>query len=157
MQWLNHGPYLLKGLEEPIEICEVRLGSDGPATPPTSSEKAQRYLTAESEPVLGWRPALEQAVPNTKWILEEKLGEGGFGEVWLGRNETLKEKRVFKFCFRADRVRSLKREVTLFRLLKERVGKHPNIVGIQDEKGSVLNIDTNGVNYRSPLHGGLTN
>jgi len=59
------------------------------------------------------------------------LGEGGFGEVWLGRHEKLKERRVFKFCFHADRVRSLKREVTLFRLLKER-GNHPNIVGIQD-------------------------
>jgi hypothetical protein len=38
---------------------------------------------------------------------------------------------VFKFCFRADRVRSLKREATLFRLLKERVGEHPNIVAIE--------------------------
>ncbi|MDA1274414.1 MAG: hypothetical protein O2960_10235 [Verrucomicrobia bacterium] len=40
----------------------------------------------------------------------------------------MKERRVFKFCFRADRVRSLKREMTLFRILKERVGNHPNIV-----------------------------
>ena len=39
---------------------------------------------------------------------------------------------MFKFCFRADRVRSLKREVTLFRLLKERIGEHPNIVGVRD-------------------------
>src|SRR5207302_1782749 len=64
--------------------------------------------------------------------LEEKLGEGGFGEVWAARHETLKEKRVFKFCFRAERVRSLKREVTLFRLLKERIGEHPNIVRLHD-------------------------
>ena len=61
-------------------------------------------------------------------MLEQKLGEGGFGEVWLGRHQTMKERRVFKFCFRADRVRSLKREMTLFRILKERVGDHPNIV-----------------------------
>src|ERR1700693_1268818 len=64
-----------------------------------------------------------------RWVLERKLGEGGFGEVWLGRDKRLKTERVFKFCFRADRVRSLKREVTLFRLLKARVGEHPNIVG----------------------------
>ena len=38
---------------------------------------------------------------------------------------------MFKFCFRADRVRSLKREATLFGLLKERVGEHPNIVAIE--------------------------
>jgi WD40 repeat protein/serine/threonine protein kinase len=100
--------------------------------PPKTSEKAQRAVGAGEEPVLGWRPAVGQEVPNTKWVLEEKLGEGGFGEVWKARHEKLKEFRVFKFCFRADRVRSLKREVTLFRLLKERVGEHPNLVKLHD-------------------------
>src|SRR5207249_4871620 len=99
---------------------------------PSDAQKAQRQIAPDTEPVLGWRPALEQVVPRTKWILEKKLGEGAFGEVWLGRHEILEERRVFKFCFRADRVRSLKREVTLFRILKERVGQHPNIVGIQE-------------------------
>ena len=132
LTWLNHGPYLLKGVQEPLEICEVTVAGAGPFTPPTSSEKAQRHVTTEAEPVLGWRPALEQVVPGTQWILEEKLGEGGFGEVWLGRHDTMKDRRVFKFCFRADRVRSLKREVTLFRLLKERVGEHLNIVGLRE-------------------------
>jgi len=65
-------------------------------------------------------------------VLEEKLGEGGFGEVWKARHEKLEESHVFKFCFRADRVRSLKREVTLFRVLKERIGDHPNIVRLHD-------------------------
>jgi len=23
LSWLNHGPYLLKGVEEPLEVCEV--------------------------------------------------------------------------------------------------------------------------------------
>src|SRR4029434_4020700 len=36
------------------------------------------------------------------------------------------------FCFRADRVRSLKREVTLFRVLRERAGQHPRIVNVHD-------------------------
>jgi class 3 adenylate cyclase/tetratricopeptide (TPR) repeat protein/TolB-like protein/tRNA A-37 threonylcarbamoyl transferase component Bud32 len=132
LRWLNHGPYLFKGLEDPVEVCEVRDGTDGSVTPPIGSDKARRHSLADGEPVLGWRPAVDQIVPRTKWVLEKKLGEGGFGEVWLGRHETLKEQRVFKFCFRADRVRSLKREVTLFRLMKEKVGHHPNIVGIQE-------------------------
>jgi WD40 repeat protein len=87
---------------------------------------------AEGEAVLGWRPAVGTVVPHTKWLLEQKLGEGGFGEVWLGRHQTMKERRVFKFCFRADRVRSLKREMTLFRLIKERIGDHPNIVSLRE-------------------------
>jgi len=132
LEWLNHGRFELKGVAEPVEICEVRSAGDATLAPPTTSEKARRVEAAEGEAVLGWRPAVGQAVPNTKWILEQKLGEGGFGEVWVGRHQTLKEQHVFKFCFRADRVRSLKREVTLFRLMKERVGEHPNIVRIHN-------------------------
>lgn len=132
LSWLNHGAYAMKGIEDPVEVCEVGEMQKAVLAPPGDSEKARRHSTAGGELVPGWRPALDQLVPNTKWILEEKLGEGGFGEVWLGRHGTLKEKRVFKFCFRADRVRSLTREVTLFRVMKERLGGHPNIAGIQD-------------------------
>lgn len=132
LHWMNHGSYRLKGVEEPLEICGV--GEDGPGvlTPPPNSDKAQRLDNLENEPVLGWRPALEQVVPQTRWVLEQMLGEGSFGEVWLARHQILDHRRVFKFCFRTDRVRSLKREVTLFRVMKERFGAHPHIVGIQD-------------------------
>ena len=131
LSWLNHGPYVLKGVEEPLEICEVGQLGRAKLIQPVNTEKAYRFISPDSEPVLGWRPAVEQPVPGTGWVLEKKLGEGGFGEVWLGRDKRLKTQHVFKFCFRADRVRSLKREVTLFRLLKERIGEHPNIVGIE--------------------------
>ncbi|HWX19891.1 MAG TPA: YfiR/HmsC family protein [Candidatus Binatia bacterium] len=132
LSWLNHGTFRLKGVEDPEEICEV--GEEGKAVlkVPPDSEKVHRYAHPDLEPVMGWRPAVGVVVPGTRWVLEKKLGEGGFGEVWLGRHETLKERRVFKFCFRADRVRSLKREMTLFRLLKERIGNHPNIVAVLD-------------------------
>jgi len=132
LSWVSHGPYLLKGIEEAVEVCEVGEAGQSPLAAPKTSEKAQRQVRPDEEPVLGWRPAVGQEVPNTKWVLEEKLGEGGFGEVWVGRHQTLKEQHVFKFCFRADRVRSLKREVTLFRLLKERVGEHPGIVRLHN-------------------------
>lgn len=132
LQWLNHGPYLLKGVEEPLEICEVGETGKAVLKPPPDSDKTHRHISPDNEPVLGWRPALDQFVPNTKWRLEAKLGEGAVGEVWLGRHETLKEARVFKFCFQIERVRALKREVTLFRLLKERIGTHPGIVDVKD-------------------------
>lgn len=132
LSWLSHGPYMLKGVEEPLEICEVgetgvaRLGS------PPDSEKAHRHVPANADQVLGWRPAVQQTVPNTQWVLDAKLGEGGFGEVWLAKHKTLKDKCVFKFCFRANRVRSLKREVTLFKVLRERAGNHPGMVSVRD-------------------------
>jgi class 3 adenylate cyclase/tRNA A-37 threonylcarbamoyl transferase component Bud32 len=132
LEWLNHGPYLLKGLADPVEICEVRKGGEQGGGPPTSSDKAQRQVRADDEPVLGWRPAVGDLVPNTRWMLERKLGEGGFGEVWLSRHQHTKERRVFKFCFKAERVRFLKRELTLFRLVKERFGDHPHIVRLHD-------------------------
>ena len=132
LSWLNHGTYSLKGVDEPVEICEVGEEGEAALSPPHDSEKARRQVPIGDEGVLGWRPAAGQAVPNTKWILERNLGEGGFGEVWLGCHETLKKRCVFKFCFDAKRVRSLKREVTIFRLLKDKVGSHPNIVSIED-------------------------
>jgi tRNA A-37 threonylcarbamoyl transferase component Bud32 len=132
LEWLNHGSYLLKGIEGPLEVCEVGEVGMAPLQAPAGSEKAQRQVTAEAEAVLGWRPAVGQVVPSTRWRLETKLGEGGFGEVWLGRHQNTKERRVFKFCFQAERVRFLKREMTLFRVLKERVGDHPNIVRLID-------------------------
>lgn len=132
LSWVSHGPYQLKGIEEPVEVDEVGETGQSPLSAPRTSEKARRVEAAEGEAVLGWRPAVGQLVPNTQWLLENRLGEGGFGEVWLGRHQAMKERRVFKFCFRADRVRSLKREMTLFRLIKERIGDHPNIVALRE-------------------------
>ncbi|MBE7561200.1 protein kinase, partial [bacterium] len=132
LTWLDHGPYEIKGVEEPLSICEVGETGHAPLSPPADSAKAHRCCTPDQEPVLGWRPSLDQVVPGTQWVLDEKLGEGGFGEVWRAYHKSLRRHRVFKFCFKPDRVRSLKREVTLFRLLAERSGDHPHIVRLFD-------------------------
>ena len=132
LSWLNHGYYELKGVEEPLEVCEVGEAGLAALTPPCDSEKTHRFHAADAEPVLGWRPATGQLVPETRWKLDRPLGQGGFGEVWLAQHETLKQRRVLKFCFKAERARALKREATLFRVLRERFGEHPNIVAIHD-------------------------
>lgn len=130
--WMNHGPYLLKGIEDPLEVCEVGEENKAVLKPPSDSEKAHRCVPPDGEPVLTWRPAVGQPMPGGEWVLKEKLGEGGFGEVWLGVHRLGTELRVFKFCFRAERARSLKRELTLSKVMEGRLGHHPNLVAIRD-------------------------
>ncbi len=133
LKWLAHGPYLFKGADEPIPVFEVGAKGTAPLRAPGDSNKARRAVTPGEEELLGWRPAIGREIPGRpKFVLERELGEGGFGEVWLARHEKLKTRRAFKFCFDADRLRSFKREMTLFRLLKEALGDRPDIATLHD-------------------------
>ncbi len=87
-----------------------------------SAHAAREWVPVAGESVLG-RP---------NWRLDERLGEGGFGEVWLAAHRKTEAKRVFKFCRDADRIRGLKREVILFRLLKQTLGDRKDIAQIID-------------------------
>lgn len=49
LAWKNHGLYTLKGVEEPLEICEVGEVGLAALTPPGDSEKAHRFSSAEGE------------------------------------------------------------------------------------------------------------
>jgi len=42
LAWFNHGPYLLKGLDEPIEICEVGETHSPAPAPPGNSDQARQ-------------------------------------------------------------------------------------------------------------------
>ncbi|HET6406516.1 MAG TPA: serine/threonine-protein kinase, partial [Chthoniobacteraceae bacterium] len=75
-----------------------------------------------------WAPIEGAIVPGTSWKLTRRIGEGGAGEVWHGQHEQLDERRVFKFCDSEEKARTLKREMTLYRLLKERVGRNPHFI-----------------------------
>src|SRR5262249_32553383 len=100
---------------------------------PPNTEKCRSAVSAGEEAVLGWRPAAGLEIPGREqWILERRLGEGGFGEVWLAEHHRTHAKRVYKFCFDADRLRSFKRELTLFRLLRDALGDRPDIAQIHE-------------------------
>lgn len=65
-----------------------------------------------------------------QWSIVQRLGAGGHGEVWLGRHAKTRETRVFKFALEARHVVSLKREITLFRLLHDALGEGAPIVRV---------------------------
>jgi WD40 repeat protein/class 3 adenylate cyclase len=133
ISWRAHGAYELKGIEGSVDVCEVGIEGISPLAPPAGSEKAHRAVSPGEEDTLGWRPAVGLRIPRRdNWNLQSQLGEGGFGEVWLAAHAKTKDKRVFKFCFEPERVRGLKREVVLFRLLKETLGNREDIAQILD-------------------------
>jgi eukaryotic-like serine/threonine-protein kinase len=73
-------------------------------------------------------------VPHSElWILQDKLGHGGFGEVWLAHNQITREERAVKFCTHpAARNQLAAHEMKIVRHvlkhLAEHSREHPHIV-----------------------------
>ena len=129
--WLAHGGYLPKGMDEPIDIFEVGIEGEAPLKAPPDSDKVRRVVGDGT--ITGWRPGPALEIPERpNWRIEGKLGEGGFGEVWLAKHERTDERRVFKFCYETTALRGLKRETALFMLLKNTLGHRPDLARILD-------------------------
>jgi WD40 repeat protein/class 3 adenylate cyclase/tRNA A-37 threonylcarbamoyl transferase component Bud32 len=133
IRWIAHGSYIFHGFDEAHEVFEVGAIGLAPLANPLNTEKAWRSVGPGEESMLGWRPAPGLPIlSRSNYILSECLGKGGFGEVWLARDKTTQLPRVFKFCFQPDRLRGLKREVTLLRLLNENLGDRSDIVRVEN-------------------------
>jgi serine/threonine-protein kinase len=131
IQWLAHGGYLPKGMDEPIEVFEVGITGEAPLKAPPDSDKVRRVIGDGT--ITGWRPGPGLDVPERPhWRIEDKLGEGGFGEAWLAKHGRTGEARVFKFCYDATALRGLKRETALFTLLKNALGHREDLARILD-------------------------
>lgn len=109
---------LRKALGEPREaIIETvpRIGYrlSGPVT----SERIEAPIAARFD----FRP--DEAVSGRpQWRLDRPLGDTGAQDVWLARHTKTEAQRVFKFAEAADRLRSLKREAALSRLVTMGLG-----------------------------------
>ena len=67
-----------------------------------------------------------------QWSLVERLGTGGHGEAWLARHDKTREQRVYKFALEAAHLVSLKREITLYRLMHDALGGTAAVVQVLD-------------------------
>ena len=66
------------------------------------------------------------------WKLDRFLGMGSFGEVWLGRSPNVAKPKAFKFFTRPDAKEWLDRERDALNRLCERLGKHENIIDLDN-------------------------
>ena len=74
-----------------------------------------------------------QPVPaRANFVLLRQLGGGGGGEVWLAAHRETREQRVYKFAEGDERLRALKREATLSRVLFESLDEHDHFVALSD-------------------------
>jgi len=74
-----------------------------------------------------------QAVPGrTHFVLQRQLGRTGGSEVWLAEHQKTHELRVYKFALDVDRLRALKREVTLLRVLQDCLLDASHVVEVLD-------------------------
>jgi len=104
-----------------------------PATKPKTSPGTHVPTPPETAPagarvVLPFAPGLPVPGLNS-WVLERKLGSGGFGEVWLVRHEWNDAKRALKFCTDpATRERLVTHEKQAVVRAMRHTNNHPNIV-----------------------------
>ena len=132
LSWLAHGEYRLPS-GEVVELFEVGRKGRSPLRAPSRGDGSRVSSGPARRAVLGWRPAVGQGVSGReRWQLEDRLGEGAFGEAWLARHRKTGERRVLKFCFEVSRLEALQREIALFRLLREELGERADIARVLD-------------------------
>lgn len=104
---------------------QARLGYrlDGPVTrTAVGRQLASELELAPGQPVAG----------RENFLLQRQLGRTAGSEVWLAVHGKTREHRVYKFGLDHDRLRALKREATLLRVLQESLPDRGHFIEIID-------------------------
>lgn len=128
-----------KVLANAINKLRRALGEANASFISTQARVGYRFDGAVTRTAVGRQPGSQlalgagQAVPGrVNFTLVRQLGHTGGSEVWLAEHPKTHEQRVYKFALDTDRLRSLKREVTLLRVLQECLTDTRHVIEILD-------------------------
>ncbi len=125
-------------LANAVSKLRTALGAAGAArlvTLPRVGYRLQGPVQRETRQQALQRFAAGQEVPGRKdFVLERALGQGSRSDVWLARHARLGHTRVFKFADDGARLSALKREYTLYRVLRQELGQRADIATVVDSR-----------------------
>ncbi len=95
--------------------------------------RVERIVVGHTLSASGLALEAGMAVPmRQNFVLRELLSRSKYSEVWRARHAKTEEVRIYKFSPAGDRLAALKREATLYRVLRETLGERPDIVRVID-------------------------
>lgn len=89
-------------------------------------------IAREAPPLLAELKVGDHPPLRPLWTLESRIGSGGMGDAWRVRHDKTGELRIFKFARDPGRLTALKREITLYRLIKNTLEDEAPIVTLLD-------------------------
>lgn len=132
-KWVSHGEYTLSKLGPTIEICDIGDPDLAPFATPESPILGDSLsgLSIPGEHL--WIPRKNEEIPgHPHWVLKRKLRRIGDQSDWVGIHVKTGDRRVFKITSEPEQLKMLKREVAVFRLLREELGDRADITPIHD-------------------------
>ncbi|HSI57710.1 MAG TPA: winged helix-turn-helix domain-containing protein, partial [Ideonella sp.] len=109
--------------ERIVTVARQGYRFDGPVERLASGRRlVSRLQLAAGAPVPG----------RENFVLAQQLGPSHLNETWRARQPRSGETRVYKFALDGERLATLKREATVYRLLRESLGERPDLARVLD-------------------------